>query len=158
AEIFRLEHLADLDLALPFHGVGAALDPLDRLFLGLHLDQPEPGDQLLGLGERPVDDGALGARELDARALGARLQPLAREHHAGLDQLFVVLAHGGQELLAGHDARLGLRRGLDNHHESHRRASVWRWIWSRAAGLSRAAHPGPIRYVERGTAKSTRRT
>src|SRR5213596_1625424 len=47
----------------------AALDPFDRLFLRLHLPQPEARDQLLGLGERPVDDGPLVPGELDPRAL-----------------------------------------------------------------------------------------
>src|SRR5712692_1037997 len=32
AEVLCLEHLANLDLGHPFHGIGAALDPLDRLF------------------------------------------------------------------------------------------------------------------------------
>ena len=40
-----LEHLADLDLGLAVERVGAALDPLDRLFPGLHLDQPVARDQ-----------------------------------------------------------------------------------------------------------------
>ena len=79
--------------------IGAALDPFDRLFLRLHLPQPEAGDQLLGLGEGPVDHGPLVAGELDARALRARMEPLAREQDAGLCQLFVVLPHLGQKLL-----------------------------------------------------------
>ena len=79
---------------------GGALDPLDRLVLRLHLDQPEAGDQLLRLGERPVDDGPLAAGELDTRALRARVEPFAGEHHAGLHQLLVVLAHRGEQLLA----------------------------------------------------------
>ena len=48
------------------------------------------------------------------------LEPLAREHHAGLDQLLVELPHLGQELLARHHARLGVLVCLDHHHESHR--------------------------------------
>ena len=63
AEVLGLEHLADLDLRVLQHRVGAALDPLDRLVLRAHLPQPEAGDQLLGLGERAVDHGALVARE-----------------------------------------------------------------------------------------------
>src|SRR5688572_15644426 len=58
AEVLQLEHLADLDLALPQHRVRATLDPLDRLLEGVHLPEPEAGDQLLGLGEGTVDDGA----------------------------------------------------------------------------------------------------
>src|SRR5215467_14387867 len=37
AEVLKLEHLADLDLALPLVRVGAAFDQLDRLLLGLDL-------------------------------------------------------------------------------------------------------------------------
>src|SRR5207244_10447130 len=70
AEVFGLENLADLDLCLGAgHRVGAALDPVDRLLLRLHLPQPEAGDQLLGLGERPVDDAAPLAREAHPRPL-----------------------------------------------------------------------------------------
>ena len=58
--------------------------------------------------------------EPDAGALRAGLQPLAREHHAGLHQLLVELAHLGEQLLARQDARLGLLGGLDDHHEPHR--------------------------------------
>src|SRR5262249_9100389 len=79
-EILELEELADLDLAVALVRIGAALDPLDRLLQRLDLEDPVAGDQLLGLGERPVDDGALGAGEAYARALGARLQPGAFEH------------------------------------------------------------------------------
>src|SRR2546422_244158 len=93
AEIRRLEDLANFDLGLRASGIGAALDPFDRFLLRLHLNQPEAGDQLLRLGEGPVDHGPLRSGELDARALGARLEPLAREQHAGFDELFVVLPH-----------------------------------------------------------------
>src|SRR5215218_2813865 len=55
AEVGRLEHLADLDLRLGTRRVRTALDPLDRLLLRLHVPDPEAGDQLLGLRERPVD-------------------------------------------------------------------------------------------------------
>src|SRR4051794_23924061 len=52
AEVLGLEHLAELDrraLTLTRTGPGHALHPLDRLFLRLHLDDPEAGDQLLRL-------------------------------------------------------------------------------------------------------------
>src|SRR5882762_8189796 len=124
AEVLRLEHLADLDFGLSLEGIGTALDPFDRLRLGLHLPQPETGDQLFRLGEGPVDHGALRAREPDARALGARLEPLAREHHAGFHQLFVEFTHFGQELLVGEDSRFRVLGGLDHHHESHRNFSI----------------------------------
>src|SRR4051794_11491274 len=77
----RLGHdPADLDLRRAGHRVRAALDPLDRLVHRADLPEPEAGDELLGLGERPVDDGPLGAVEAHARALGARREALAGEH------------------------------------------------------------------------------
>ena len=63
AEIFRLEYLANLDLAVLVVRVGAAFDPLDRLFFGRDFPQPEPGDQLLGLGKRSVNDRARTSRK-----------------------------------------------------------------------------------------------
>src|SRR5258706_16334438 len=65
-EIRRLEHLANFDLALRASGIGAALDPFDRFFLRLHLNQPEAGDQLLRVGEGPIDHGPFHCGELDA--------------------------------------------------------------------------------------------
>src|SRR6185503_11311841 len=72
AEVRRLEHLTNLDLGFAGGGIGAALDPFDRLLLRLHLPQPVAGDELLRLAERPVDHGALVSGEPDARALRAR--------------------------------------------------------------------------------------
>src|SRR3954451_3179822 len=56
AEVFGLEYLANLDLALL---EGRSLQPLDCLFPGSHLPQPEPRDQLLGLGKRSIDYSSL---------------------------------------------------------------------------------------------------
>src|SRR5437870_8485178 len=55
-EVFRLEHLANLDLGLAFEreGMRAALVPFDRICLRLHPPQPEAGDQLLRYSARPV--------------------------------------------------------------------------------------------------------
>src|SRR2546422_538868 len=106
--------MPDLDLRLTGHRVRAALDPLDRLFLRLALPDPVAGDQLLRLGERSVDDGALAAREPDAGPLRARMQAVAGQHDPGLDQLLVELAHRREQLLARHDAGLALLRGLDH--------------------------------------------
>src|SRR5438128_9878980 len=92
-EVVRLEDLANLDLEAVLEG--RTLEPLDRLFLGLHLPQPEPGDQLLRLGERSVDHGPFASRESDTRAFGARLEPLGREQHAGFRPLFGELPHRG---------------------------------------------------------------
>src|SRR5439155_6115066 len=83
-EVVRLEHLANLHVAFL---VRRPFQPFDRLVQRFHLPQPETGDQLLRLGERPVDHRALAAREPDASAFGARLEPLAGEQHAGLLQL-----------------------------------------------------------------------
>src|SRR5207253_11344443 len=101
---------------------------------GLHLNDPVSGDEFLGLGEGAVDD----SRELDAGALGARLEPGAIEEYAGFHQLLVVLADRGKEIFARHDACFRVLAGLHNHHESH-------------------GHVSFNFYVERGTAKSTRR-
>src|SRR5882762_2786965 len=93
SEIRRLENLANLDFCSPVEW--SAFEPFNRFFLRLHLPKPETGDQLLRLGEGPVDHGPLPTRELDARALRARLEPFGREHHAGLHQLFVEFPHFG---------------------------------------------------------------
>src|SRR5262245_13843946 len=47
AEVLKLEHLADLDLARLLVRVGAAFDPLDRLLLGFDPEDPVAGDQLV---------------------------------------------------------------------------------------------------------------
>src|SRR6266480_6461204 len=51
-EVRRLEDLPNLDLEAVVEG--RALEPRDRLVLGLHLPQPEAGDQLLRLREGSV--------------------------------------------------------------------------------------------------------
>src|ERR1051325_882072 len=128
AEVVQLEQLAHLDLPfLPVQGrVGEAPRPLHRLFLGLYLDERVASDQLLRLGEGPVDHGALFPGVRDTPALRARLQPGGVEQHAGLLQLLVVLRHLGEDLLVRHDARFRVLRGLHDDHESHRRVSFQR--------------------------------
>src|SRR5690348_6215757 len=76
-EVLELEELPDLDLAVPAvdRRVRKAARPLERPLARLGLDDRVAGDQLLGLGERAVDDGALAAVVLHAPSLGARLQP-----------------------------------------------------------------------------------
>ena len=76
AEVVSLEDRTNLDLALLERG---ALEPLDRLVQRLDLPDPVARHQLLRLGERPIDDLALAARERDPGALGARTEPLAGE-------------------------------------------------------------------------------
>src|SRR2546425_12418933 len=71
-EVLCLAHLANLNLGFPLMGVGAALDPFDRLFHRPHLPHPEAGDQLLGLREGPADPGAIPSREPDALAFRTR--------------------------------------------------------------------------------------
>src|SRR5215472_14057604 len=64
AEVAGFEHRADLDLFAPL-AEWRAPDPLDRFLDRLHLPQPEPRDQLLALGEGPVQHGAVAATEPD---------------------------------------------------------------------------------------------
>ena len=120
AEVLKLEELADLDLAVPVMRLRAPLHPLDRFGLVLHLDDPVAGDQLLGLGERPVDHAALVAGEANAGAFRAGLQAGRIEHDAGLDHLLVELRHFAEHLLRRHPAGFGLLARLDDHHETHR--------------------------------------
>src|SRR5690606_32631198 len=68
-EVLQLVHRADLDLAGARHRIGAALHPLHRLGHVLDLPEPIACDQLTGLGEGTVDDGALRAVEGHALAL-----------------------------------------------------------------------------------------
>jgi hypothetical protein len=66
AEVVQLEELADLDLALLIVGIGTALNPLDRFFLRLALQEPVARDQLLRFGQGTIDYRALVAGEPDA--------------------------------------------------------------------------------------------
>ena len=71
-EVFELEERPKLDFPVfERHPLG----PLDGLFLGLHLNDPEAGDELLGLGERPIDDGTLAARYLMRAPFELGLRP-----------------------------------------------------------------------------------
>jgi hypothetical protein len=51
------------------------------------------------------------------------MQSLPRKHHASLHQLFIELAHLGEESFARHHARLRVLGGFDQNHESHRSVS-----------------------------------
>src|SRR6266581_1568458 len=135
-EILQLEELPDLDLGFPAvdGGIGKAPRPLHRFFTRLHLDDRVAGDELLRLGEGPVDHGALRSRVPDAPALRARLQARGIEQDACFLQLLVVLLHLADELLGGHHARFGVLRRLDYHHESH---AVLQSVWGRASGRFR---------------------
>src|SRR5829696_408721 len=124
AEILRLEDLPDLDLGLTLQRVRAFLDPVDRLLQRVHFEDPEAGEQLLGLGERTIDHGATGAREPHTRTLRRGMEPLTGEHDASLDQLLVVLAHVGQQLLVRQGTALRRLVGLQQNHESHHIVSL----------------------------------
>src|SRR6266481_6982896 len=65
-EVFHLKDLADFDFGAGAEG--AALEPFDGLFDVADLPDPEAGDELLGLGEGPVDNGKRIAGEFDACA------------------------------------------------------------------------------------------
>src|ERR1700730_17673662 len=62
------KNLADLDLGV-LHG--GAFDPIDRLLLGLHFENPVSGDEFLRFGKRTIDDGRFAVRKLDPRPLRA---------------------------------------------------------------------------------------
>src|SRR5262245_23671547 len=120
-EVLELKELTDLDLALlaVARGVGKALAEGEGLLARLRLDNGVPGDQLLRLGERPVDDRTLVAVVSDAPALGARLQAGGVEERARSGELLVERRHLGDESLLGHDAGLRVLAGLDDDHEPH---------------------------------------
>lgn len=73
AQISRLVKRADFDLARSRHRTGAAPRPGDGFFHVLDLPQPETGNQFPSFGERPIDDGAVGAIERDALPVRRRL-------------------------------------------------------------------------------------
>src|SRR5258708_35305874 len=121
AEIGQLEKLAHFDFAV-VAGMRRrrALGPLESFFAGLHLNDPVACDELLSCGEGAINHGAsVVYGEFDARALGAGLETGEIEQHAGLHQLFVVLAHSGKQLFTGHDTGFGLLTGFYHHHEFH---------------------------------------
>src|SRR5438093_1027535 len=151
-EVLRLEHLANLHFTFLERG---PFQPLDGLAQRLHLPQPETGDQLLRLGEGPVDHRALRSGELDPRPLRARLQPFGRQEHAGLLQLNVELAHRGQGLLVRQDSRFGVLVGFDQDHESHGFSPRGCLPTRRVRGVTIDAPVGPER--ETGVTTTPRR-
>src|SRR3984893_17061590 len=99
SQISHLVQRPDFDLARSRHGIGAALHPGDRLVHVLDFPYPETGDQLAGLGERPVDDRTAGTIERNTLALRGGLEPVGEEHDAGLAQLIIESAHRLHHLL-----------------------------------------------------------
>src|SRR6266446_1325165 len=126
-EILRIEHLANLSLAFPSRPVllvkfHEELRALDRLFFRLQVKLRIPADNLLGLRERPVNDGDLPSLKPDAGALSSGTEPPAADHRTGFDRLFAELANGLHQFLGRKAPFLG---GLNNHHESHFYFSLW---------------------------------
>jgi hypothetical protein len=62
------------------------------------------------------------------------VQCFALKHDARLDQLLVVLPHLGEKLLAGHHARRGILRRVDQDQDIHRKTSRQETKKWRAAG------------------------
>ena len=123
--------------------VRAALDPLDRLVHRRDLPDPVAGDQLLGLGERAVDHGRCRRRSATRAPLRARVQPLAGQHDAGLDQLLVELAHRGEQLRVGHHARSAVLVALTSTMTRIVSPSDWGSLHRRRTG-PRNRHAGEI--------------
>src|SRR5262249_1785352 len=73
-ERVSLENGTDLQLTFLLVRVGATPRPFERFLHRLHLPDPEAGDQLPGLREGPVDDGALLAREAHTLVFCARMK------------------------------------------------------------------------------------
>src|ERR1700704_6428673 len=94
-----LVNLADFSLAVTgcFEEV---LRLFDRVLLRLRLDDREPGNQLLRLGERSVGHRELASGEPDARTQGAWQASLSSEQRARFHSLFDQLAHLGHFPLA----------------------------------------------------------
>ena len=109
--------------------------PFERFLPRLHLNHRVAGDQLLRLGEGPVDDGALASGIFDAPALRARLQAAGIKQHAGLDQLLVIVGHRGEEFLRRPGASFGVLGGFDQNHELHCRVSYRFGAWRPVAGI-----------------------
>ena len=82
SQISHLVQRPDFDLPPSRHGIGAALHPGDRLIHVLDFPEPEAGDQLAGLGERPVDDRAAGTIERNTLALRGPLEAVGGDRSA----------------------------------------------------------------------------
>jgi hypothetical protein len=71
SQVLNFVYLADFDLGRRFlaHRIRETLASLERLLPRFHLDEGVAGDEFLGLGEWPIDHGALLPRVPDAPAL-----------------------------------------------------------------------------------------
>src|SRR6266404_1590945 len=92
-KVLQLFQLANFDLSilvLPLW-IRETPGPLYSLFPGLHLYDGVAGNQLLGLGERPVDQSTFLPGVFDAPAHRTRLKPGRIEQRTGFRKFFVVL-------------------------------------------------------------------
>src|SRR5690606_40293877 len=69
--------------------------------------------------ERAAHHRPRAAGKTDALPLAARVKAFTGEHDAGLHELFIELAHLGEQRLARHLARLGPPRRFHKHHDAH---------------------------------------
>src|SRR6266550_106067 len=95
------------------------LETLEGLVDRAHLPQPIPGHELLGLCERPVDDGALLAVEPNSLALRAGVEAACLEYHPRLDQIFVERFIFRQCLRRRWSRRLGPLAFLGHYQHTH---------------------------------------
>src|SRR4051812_49209560 len=117
-EVLGFEDRPDLDLGPAVER--CLLEPLDRLVQAADLPDPVARDELLGLAEGAVDDRLLlRAVEADPDALRARMEAVARQHHARADELLVEAGHRIHERLVRQLAGLGPRIALHEHHHAH---------------------------------------
>src|SRR4029079_9485263 len=119
AKVFGLENRTDLNFRFLIVRVGATLHPVDRFLQRIDFPKPETRNQLFRLRERSVYHVALLSREPYARRLRSRLQPLARQHDAGLYKLFIEFSHRGQQLRARHDSGFGSLGCFNKNHDFH---------------------------------------
>src|SRR5262249_5516767 len=96
-----------------------SLDPRDRLVEIADLPDPVARDELLGFGERAVDDGPRGTLEADTFAFGRWREALAREHDARAHELIVETAHRAGKLGGGQAPSLRAPAGRHKDHHSH---------------------------------------
>src|SRR5688572_10084231 len=82
-EVLRFPERTDLEVRRTGHRVGAALRPLQSLVHRPHLPDPEPGHQLLALGERAVSHRPFCAVDVHPLPELARLEAVTGEHDPG---------------------------------------------------------------------------
>src|SRR6266550_4605050 len=139
-------HLNDLT---DFEGVaveGCPLEPLDCLVNRAHLPQPIATNQLLGLREWPVDDGAFLAVKPHALALGARVEAAIPDDHPRLDQLLVVFLELRHSLRRRGRRRRALFAFLCQYQYTH--PCLLSYIFR--IGMARALRPSPTYRMKDG--------